>query len=345
VNGLQVGVPMPHSMDFHASIGSPQEWFHTIKPGETIRFEYVANFPGVFMYHCGTQPILEHIASGMYGATVIEPREGYADKADASYVIVQSDFYLKPGGGKDGLYVYDAEAARLKHASHVVFNGSTTSMKANPLKVKKGDRVRLYVLNAGPTGTSSFHVVGTSIFDHSYLDGNPCNPLRGMQTVLLGASNSVVADFIVPAKALYPFVDHEFTDAMAGAIGLLDSTDAKAAVAGPALTDAQAGEAVVKAKCAVCHVPPAGAMRIAPDLAGATKRHDAAWLDAWLADPPRMLAEDAAAKKLLAEWKGVAMPQLNLTTDEIRQVKAYLGALDAPKDAAPAGGGHEHHME
>src|SRR3546814_3116477 len=91
-----------------------------------------------------------------------------------------------------------------------------------PLTAKPGERVRLYVLNAGPSNTSSFHVVGT-IFDRVWLDGNPDNQLRGMQTVLLGSSGSAIVEFIIPEAGSYVMVDHHFANASQGAIGVIDA--------------------------------------------------------------------------------------------------------------------------
>ena len=85
-----VAAPMMHSMDFHAAMVSPQDKYRSIAPGQTIEFEFVANYPGVFMYHCGTPMVLEHIASGMYGAVVVEPRNGYPTKVNREYVVIQS---------------------------------------------------------------------------------------------------------------------------------------------------------------------------------------------------------------------------------------------------------------
>src|SRR5947207_7922673 len=103
--------PMMHSMDFHAAMVSPQDKYHSIAPGQTIEFEFTLNYPGVFMYHCGTPMILEHIASGMYGAVIVEPKEGYPTKADREYMVIQSEFYAKAPakGDKSGLYVLDTE--------------------------------------------------------------------------------------------------------------------------------------------------------------------------------------------------------------------------------------------
>ena len=101
VPGVQVtAAPMMHSMDFHAAMASPQDKYRSIAPGQTIEFEFTVNYPGIFMYHCGTPMILEHIASGMYGAVIVEPRAGYPTKVDREYVIVQSEFYAKPDPGK-----------------------------------------------------------------------------------------------------------------------------------------------------------------------------------------------------------------------------------------------------
>jgi FtsP/CotA-like multicopper oxidase with cupredoxin domain len=97
VPGIQmVAAPMMHSMDFHAAMVSPQDKYRSIAPGQTIEFEFTLNYPGIFMYHCGTPMILEHIASGMYGAVIVEPRNGYPTKADREYIVVQSEFYAKP---------------------------------------------------------------------------------------------------------------------------------------------------------------------------------------------------------------------------------------------------------
>lgn len=116
--------------------------------------------------------------------------------------------------------MFDLEAARKKEPMFVTFNGKPRQYVKDPLKVKAGDRVRLYVLNVGPNDQSSFHVVGT-IFDKVWLDGNPANELRGMQTVLLGSSSGAIVEFVVPEKGTYTFLDHEFADVEAGALGLI----------------------------------------------------------------------------------------------------------------------------
>lgn len=212
--------PMPHSVDLHSGTVAADDKWRTIPPGMSIRFEWVANYPGVYMYHCGTPSVLMHTSQGQYGAVVVSPREGFAtdDRVDHEYVLVQSEFYLTEDSR--GEYRYDHQAAVDRKPSQVTFNGHVNALHDQPLRADAGDRVRLYVLNAGPSGTSSFHVIG-AIFDRVWYEGNPENEWRGMQTVLLGASNGAVMDLIVPEEGSYKLVDHEFADAERGAAGTL----------------------------------------------------------------------------------------------------------------------------
>ena len=226
---LRIAAPMLHSMDFHSAMGSPQDLFHSIGPGQTISFEFTPEYPGVFMYHCVTPPMVDHVASGMYGMMIVEPKGGWPTKVDREYVIVQGDFYAKPDPDKrkvDNIpvYVLDKDMARARTPTQVVFNGRFNSMVDKPLVARPGERVRLYLLNVGPGTPSSFHVVGT-IFDRVWLGGNPQNELRGMQTVDLGASSSAIVELPVPEKGDYIMVDHYFANAALGAIGLISVSD------------------------------------------------------------------------------------------------------------------------
>jgi nitrite reductase (NO-forming) len=344
--------PMMHSMDFHAAMVSPQDKYHSIAPGQTIEFEFTVNYPGVFMYHCGTPMILEHIASGMYGAVIVEPKEGYPTKADREYMIVQSEFYVKPSKVKDGknpIYVLDSDKLRAAQANYTVFNGTHNGMVKNPLPAKPGERVRLFVLNVGPSKTSSFHVVGT-IFDRVWSEGNPDNQFRGMQTVLLGSSNSAIVEFMIPEKGSYIMVDHHFANASQGAIGLI-AADGKTeegelehhnmpATSSPTDPDAIQGKLGFESKCLACHSIGQG-KKLGPDLAGVTKRRSEAWLTRWLKSPETMLASDPDAKKLLQEYNNLPMPNQNLPEAEIRQYLKYFKWVD--EQAAPPQGASNAH--
>jgi nitrite reductase (NO-forming) len=271
VPGVRVSTaPIMHSMDFHAAMVSPQDKYRSIAPGQTIEFEFTLNYPGVFMYHCGTPMILEHIASGMYGAVVVEPRTGFPIKADREYVIIQSEFYAKLDPGKRKvdsapLYVLDGDRVRAAQPTHIVFNGVHNGMVRRPLPAKAGERVRLHVLNVGPSKTSSFHVVGT-IFDRVWIEGNPSNQFRGMQTVLLGSSNSAIVEFVIPEDGSYIMVDHHFANASQGAIGLIstavqaDTTEIEhhnlQASTTPTEPEAAQGKLNFESKCLACHRRP-----------------------------------------------------------------------------------------
>ncbi len=215
-------MPMVHSMDLHSGTVAADDKWRSIAPGQTIRFEWVANYPGVYLYHCGTPSMLQHMAMGQYGAVVVSPRDGFPtdDIVDREYVIVQSEFYLTQDD--NGTYVYDLDAAQARNPSIVAFNGHRDRHMVDPLDAVEGERVRLYVLNVGPNDMSSFHVVG-GIFDRVWYEGNVENEWRGMQTVLLGASNGAVVEFIVPEAGKYVMVDHEMVDAERGAKGIIQA--------------------------------------------------------------------------------------------------------------------------
>lgn len=212
-------MPMPHSIDFHAAMVNPEDKYRSIQPGETIHFTWTANYPGVFMYHCGTPMVLMHMIYGMVGMVIVEPKDGYSGKVDHEFAIVQNEYYLRKQGE---IYFPDTSIARLKQPTFVTFNGKAAQYVINPLKVKAGERIRLYVLNAGPNNATSFHIIGT-ILDKVWLDGNPRNELVGMQSVYLGPASSAIIEFVLPEKGRYTFVDHSFADTEMGAIGAFEA--------------------------------------------------------------------------------------------------------------------------
>ncbi|QHS10071.1 multicopper oxidase domain-containing protein [Sinimarinibacterium sp. NLF-5-8] len=351
-----VAAPMMHSMDFHAAMVAPDDKYRSIAPGQTIEFEFTANYPGVFMFHCGTPMVLEHIAAGMYGALVVEPKEGYPTQVDREYVVVQSEFYAKPdpeGSKVDGQPVYVLDGDNLKKATptYTVFNGFHNGLVKNPLPAKPGERVRLFVLNVGPSKTSSFHVVGT-IFDRVWMDGNPHNEMRGMQTVLLGSSNGAIVEFVIPQEGQYVMVDHHFANASQGAVGIIDARlqpegagDVEhhniPATGTPTDPDAVKGKLDFESKCLACHSI-GGGDKLGPDLLGVTKLRDDAWLRAWLKAPEKMLETDPVAQELLKKYNNIPMPNQNLSDAEIDQYMQYFHWADAQPEGTvhSSGGGH-----
>jgi nitrite reductase (NO-forming) len=222
--------PMPHSIDFHAARIPANVAYRMIMPNDSVSFRFVARDAGAFMVHCGTPPVTMHIMQGMYLPIIVDPRGGWGTTADKEFVLVQSEFYAKDGETPPARSAVmapmqpDWQAAMAKQASYVVFNGRAFQYKDNPLKVDVGDRVRLFVVNAGPSFNSDFHVVG-AVFDRVYPDGNPDHALTGVQTYTIPAGGGAVFETVFEKDAsgegLYPFVTHSFADAEKGAVGII----------------------------------------------------------------------------------------------------------------------------
>jgi nitrite reductase (NO-forming) len=206
-----------HSLDFHSAKTAPDKSFRTIEPGEELQWSFVAKYPGAYMYHCGTPRILMHIGAGMYGAMIVDPRRGWPEAQEL--VFVQSDLYLKDGPGNVKVHDY-AKMLGGGSMDYVVFNGHASQYVANPIAVKTGEPVRIFVVNAGPNVWSSFHVVGT-VFDRVCVNANPRNELFELQSVTIGPGDSAAVEFTLDEPGVYPAVNHAFGHAAHGAIALL----------------------------------------------------------------------------------------------------------------------------
>ena len=215
--------PMPHSIDFHSARIPANVAYRTFMPKDSIVFEFTAGDPGAYMVHCGTPPVTMHIMQGMYFAIIVDPKDGWGTEADKEFVIVQSEFYTRKDSAT-GAVLPDWTNALAKNASHVVFNGRAGQYKDLPLAVDVGDRVRFFVVNAGPSFRSDFHVVG-AVFDRVYPDGNPDNVFEKVQTWTVPAGGGAVFETVfekgASGEGIYPFVTHSFADAEKGAVGLI----------------------------------------------------------------------------------------------------------------------------
>jgi nitrite reductase (NO-forming) len=212
--------PVAHSIDFHAA--TTPWWHQPMAPGKSLSFTFVANYPGVFMYHCGTLPAVMHISSGMYGAIIVDPATPLPPAKE--FALVESEFYVRPGSS--GLYQLDAQKVLDVRPDYVVFNGIADQYQNYPLQVRAGERIRLYVLNAGPTLFSAFHVIGW-VFDKVYVDGNPANVLRGVQTYSIPPGGGATFELTITEPGLYPFVTHAFAFTGKGAVGIIRVLPAK----------------------------------------------------------------------------------------------------------------------
>ena len=216
---LTNGAAIPHSIDFHAARIAPNIAFKDVAPGGSFTFRFKADDPGVFMYHCGTKPVLAHIANGMYGALVVEPAKALP-KVDNEYVLVGSEWYLT-GDGISEPASLDMAKARARMADWVTFNGYANQYVTHPLTADPGETTRFWVVAAGPTNNVNFHVVGT-IFDRAWANSDLASPpQKGVQTVVVPAGGGAVFDVKVDDEGLYPFVSHAFADVDLGQVGLL----------------------------------------------------------------------------------------------------------------------------
>ena len=217
---------MSHSIDFHASQTAMNHQMVEIKPGATFTYTFTADYAGVWMYHCGTAPALHHIANGMFGMVIVEPKGGLA-KVDREFAFVQSEWYLGPQGQPVD---YAKAFASAPAPDFVVFNGIANQYKDNPIQVPTKGRVRVFVLDAGPNVDSSYHVVGT-IFDTvtkegvQLLKGNAGG--WGSQAVDLSPAQGAIIEFSPLEDGMYPMVTHAFNFVGRGAIGIFQAGDGK----------------------------------------------------------------------------------------------------------------------
>ena len=208
---------MAHSVDFHAARIAPSDAFRSVAPGDSITYSFEATTPGVYMYHCGTMPMLEHIGMGMYGMIVIDPP--VARPPAKEIFLVQSEFY---GKVSKGWLKPDLEAMRSRPPKYVAFNGTAMKYVDDPIEVGVGEPLRIYFVDAGPSLTSSFHVVGT-IFDEYQHDGDVTEALHNVSTQLVGPGGGGVFELTLPQAGRYPFVSHSVIDMDKGAVGMLEA--------------------------------------------------------------------------------------------------------------------------
>ncbi len=211
-----------HSVDFHAAQVDVVKDLESVKPGEKGSYTFTANHPGIFYYHCGSDPMIQHIARGMFGAIIVDPKDANAlPKADREYVLIQSELYPNPDNQADMM---------ANKWSNVMFNGSV--FKYDPvhdpeatrmLQAKPGERVRVHFVNAGVNEFSAFHPIG-GIWDRVYPSGNPKNVMHGMQTYTVAPGDAASFDLISPVEGANAIVSHSMRQALTGAIAIVQFT-------------------------------------------------------------------------------------------------------------------------
>lgn len=211
---------MGHSIDFHAGALAPDRPMRTIEPGEELAYTFTATRAGAWLYHCSTMPMSLHIANGMFGAVIIDPPD--LATVDREFILVQSELYLGAPGG-----TADQSKIQAERPDGVAFNGYASQYAFAPLHVKAGERVRFWVVAAGPNRGSSFHVIGGQ-FDTTYKEGryllDGSDPAAGSQTLDLGVAQGGFAELRFTQPGTYPFVSHSMVDAERGARGAIEVT-------------------------------------------------------------------------------------------------------------------------
>jgi nitrite reductase (NO-forming) len=213
---------MMHSVDFHAATG-PGGGAAVLQagPGEEKSMTWKALVPGLYVYHCATPMVAEHIANGMYGLILVEPEDGLPP-VDREFYVMQGEIYTDAPFGKHGSQEFSVEKLLSEHPEYFVFNGSVGAIsKLHPLFANVGETVRIFFGVGGPNFTSSFHVIG-EIFDKVYLLGGlKSPPLEGIQTVTVPPGGAAITEFKLQVPGNYTLVDHALARAERGLVGIL----------------------------------------------------------------------------------------------------------------------------
>jgi nitrite reductase (NO-forming) len=219
-----------HAIDFHAAQVSVLDEFAPVKPGESKHFTFVAKVPGVFMYHCGAGPMVQHIARGMYGVIIVDPKGGYSKaypKPDREYVLIQQQYF--PDVENYSAMLNDANAWKGSLINGKVLHYDPVHDPKGDhdvLEAKPGERVRIFFVNANVNLPVALHPIA-SLWDRVYINGNPKNTLYGVQTYNVAVAEAVTVDLVTPvndkAATGIAIVDHSMNAALRGAITVLVS--------------------------------------------------------------------------------------------------------------------------
>ena len=340
----------PHNIDLHAVTGPGGGASSSfVAPGQSAMFAFKALNPGLYVYHCATAPVGMHIANGMYGLILVEPKQGLP-RVDREYYVMQGEFYTRDGYGVPGLQPFDMRKAIREEPEYVVFNGAVGSLTGDhALRASVGETVRLYVGNGGPNLISSFHVIG-EIFDLVHREAGS-GADRNIQTTLIPAGGAAIVEFTVQVPGTFLLVDHSIFRAFnKGALGMLrvegpmdsaiysgrlaegiyqpeggavQSAPSQATQPAAASTPAERlnlGRTIFSQNCAPCHQADGrGIPGAFPPLAGS---------DFLNADPQRAMGVVLSGLAGQITVNGAAfnsvMPALHLTDEEVANVLTYV---------------------
>lgn len=211
-----------HSVDFHSVTGPGGGAAVTqAPPGQTKSFTFKAMQPGLYVYHCATPMVAQHITNGMYGMMLVEP-EGGLTKVDREFYIMQGELYTARRHGSQGRHEFSLEKLLNETPEHMMFNGNPDALtKTHKLEANVGETVRIFFGVGGPNLVSSFHVIG-EIFDRVYDQASLTSPpLTDVQTTLVAPGGATMVEFKVDYPGNYIIVDHALSRAEKGLAGVL----------------------------------------------------------------------------------------------------------------------------
>jgi len=216
-----------HSIDFHAARVDVLNEFAPVKPGETKHFKFKTTYPGVFMYHCGASPMAQHIARGMYGIIIVDPKGGFSKdfpKPDREYVLIQGQYFPNAEDDK-AMIANEGWTNALINGKIFHYDPVHDPNASLALTAKPGERVRIYFVNANINMPVAFHPIA-GIWDRVYVNGNPRNVMYGVQTYNVAVAEASTFDIVSPddRPTNNAIVDHTMSAALRGAITVLMNT-------------------------------------------------------------------------------------------------------------------------
>lgn len=215
---------MMHNVDFHAVTGPGGGGIATMAaPGETKGFTFKALNPGLYVYHCATPMVAQHIANGMYGLILVEPAEGLS-KVEHEFYVMQGEVYTEQPNGTKGELTESVDKLLAEDPEYLVFNGAADALATAPLKAKVGETIRIFFGVGGPNKTSSFHVIG-EIFDRTYpLASITSAPMTDVQTITVPPGGAAVSELTLQVPGRFILVDHALSRMEKGLKGILEVT-------------------------------------------------------------------------------------------------------------------------
>jgi len=185
-----------HTMHFHGIHAARMDGvYEVVQPGESFIYEFTARPFGLHLYHCHTVPIKRHIAKGLYGAFVVDPR---TPRPPAREMVMVMNGFDTNFDGSNEIYAANTVPFAYHH---------------RPIVVRKGELQRIYLVNTLEFDLiNSFHLHGN--FFSLYRTGTRLLPDDLTDTVMLCQGERHILEFTYEETGPFMFHAHqsEFTE-------------------------------------------------------------------------------------------------------------------------------------